>query len=102
MTPERLRDLIARGESLSVEFKRAASSRELVETVVCLANRPGREPAWLLLGVEDDGTVVGLNTGPDGEPLVPRTARTAEAPLTPPAAPPPPGSSPASAGSWPG
>jgi ATP-dependent DNA helicase RecG len=63
MTPERLRALITGGEILAVEFKgeerRALSDRELVETAVCLANRPGDEPGWLIIGVEDDGRVTG-------------------------------------------
>jgi ATP-dependent DNA helicase RecG len=48
MTPERLRSLIAGGETLAVEFKgeeRApVNDRDLVEAVVCLANRSGTEP----------------------------------------------------------
>ena len=63
MTPEKLRELIAEGETLAVEFKgeeRAAlSDRDLVESIVCLANRPRDEPGWLLVGVEDDGRVTG-------------------------------------------
>ncbi|MBI5365047.1 MAG: putative DNA binding domain-containing protein [Planctomycetes bacterium] len=63
MTPEGLRALIAGGETLAVEFKGEASSRlsdgDLVEVVVCLANRPGPEHGWLLVGVEDDGRVSG-------------------------------------------
>src|SRR5581483_8223820 len=35
------------------------SDDELIETVVCLANRPSTTPAWLLIGVEDDGRVTG-------------------------------------------
>ncbi len=61
--PEALQDLIAGGETLNVEFKSEArgplSDRDLVETVVCLANRIGSEPAWLLIGVEDDGRITG-------------------------------------------
>lgn len=42
MTPEGLRELISKGESLSVEFKgeekRPLSDRELIEAVVCLAS----------------------------------------------------------------
>ncbi len=61
MTPEQLRALIAAGEDLAVEFKGEergqVSDRDLVEAVVCLANRPGDEPGWLLIGVEDDGRV---------------------------------------------
>jgi ATP-dependent DNA helicase RecG len=63
MTPERLQELIAAGESLDVEFKgeeRAPlSDRDLVEAVLCLANRTGTEPARLIVGVEDDGRVTG-------------------------------------------
>lgn len=63
MTPESLRGVIAGGETLDVEFKgeeiRALSDGELVDAVVCLSNRPGSAPAWLLVGVEDDGRVTG-------------------------------------------
>ena len=63
MTPERLRTLLATGECLTIEFKgegaRPFSDRELVEAVVCLANRPVDDPAWLIVGVEDDGAITG-------------------------------------------
>jgi|UniRef100_A0A7V2AZD0 ATP-dependent DNA helicase RecG len=63
MTPELLKELLRQGESLDVEFKgeerRPLSDDELVETVVCLANRSSTKPAWLLVGVEDDGRVTG-------------------------------------------
>jgi len=63
VTPEVLRLLIAGAETLDVEFKdeeaRALSDGDLVEAVVCLANRPGNAPGWLLVGVEDDGRVTG-------------------------------------------
>jgi ATP-dependent DNA helicase RecG len=63
VTPEVLQTLIARGETLDVEFKgeekKPLNDRELVEAVVCLANRTGNEPGWLLLGIEDDGRVTG-------------------------------------------
>lgn len=61
MTPENLGRLIAAGETLDVEFKgeeaRALSDGDLVDAVVCLANRPGSAPGWLLVGVEDDGRI---------------------------------------------
>lgn len=61
--PEVLLDLIAGGESLDVEFKGEETSplsdRDLVETVVCLANRPSSSTGWLLIGVEDDGRITG-------------------------------------------
>lgn len=63
MTPEELRELIAALESLDVEFKgeekKPLSDRDLVEAVVCLANRRVQTPAWLLIGVEDDGRITG-------------------------------------------
>ncbi len=54
-------DLIASGESLTVEFKsdvKGLSDRDLVAAVIALANTEGGD---LLLGVEDDGTVTGLH-----------------------------------------
>lgn len=48
--------LIACGEELAVELKSHVNDTELVETVVCLANGGG---GTLLIGVEDDGRVVG-------------------------------------------
>ncbi len=63
MTPDETKELIARGENLAVEFKGEArnplNDRELVEAAVCLANRVGGGPGWLLLGVEDDGAATG-------------------------------------------
>jgi ATP-dependent DNA helicase RecG len=63
MSPGFLRALIDDGETLAVEFKgeehAPLKDRDLVAAVVCLANRPGTEPAWLLIGVEDDGRVTG-------------------------------------------
>lgn len=52
---------IPASESLRVEFKsdaRRLPDREIVETVVCLANTDGGE---IYLGVEDDGTPTGLH-----------------------------------------
>ena len=63
LTPGHLRRLIEVGETLAVEFKGEESAsftdRELVEAVVCLANRSNDGPGWLLIGVEDDGCVSG-------------------------------------------
>ncbi len=60
MTEAELRALIAQGESLRCEFKRDApiSDTDLAEAVACLANTEG---GWLLLGVEDDGSIRGLH-----------------------------------------
>jgi ATP-dependent DNA helicase RecG len=68
MTEAELLALIEEGESLRLEFKRDAplSEAELVEAVACLANTEG---GWLLLGVEDDGTISGLH--PSRQPVNP-------------------------------
>lgn len=61
MENRELNELVARGESLQVEFKsdlKCLPDRELVAAVVALANTEGGD---LLLGVEDDGTVTGLH-----------------------------------------
>ncbi len=66
VTPERLRQFIADGETLQVEFKgeekRPLSDQELVECVVCVANRPGNDFGWVLIGVEDDGRITGARS----------------------------------------
>ena len=71
MTTDRLKALIAGGESLEVEFKSEASKRlsdgDLVEAVVCLANRPGTGHGWLLIGVEDDRIVSGARPRHEGD-----------------------------------
>lgn len=57
---ERIRAVIASGETFTVEFKgegrEPLKDRDLIEAVVCLANGRG---GLLLVGVEDDGTVTG-------------------------------------------
>jgi len=61
MDTNELLALIERGESLMLEFKSDAkrlSDRDLVAAVVALANTEG---GYLLLGVEDDGTITGLH-----------------------------------------
>lgn len=61
VTPDELAALIALGESFTVEFKRGQSSAmsdtDIVDAVICLANGDG---GLLLIGVEDDGTITGL------------------------------------------
>ncbi len=63
MTPEEVRNLIGRGETINVEFKGERSGplsdRDLVEAVVCLANRQDHEWGYLFVGVEDNGSVTG-------------------------------------------
>lgn len=63
MRPDALLRMIAAGETLTVEFKgeerTPLSDRDLVEAVVCLANRNGNDPGYLLIGFEDDGSITG-------------------------------------------
>jgi ATP-dependent DNA helicase RecG len=65
MTPRALHQLIAAGETVAVEFKGEErvplNDGDLVEAIACLANRVGTEPAWLLIGVEDDGRITGAH-----------------------------------------
>lgn len=59
MAPESFLQDLARGEGMSVEFKRCGSKPgdDTYETICAFANRQG---GHIYLGVEDDGTVVGL------------------------------------------
>ena len=55
-----LKGILARGETLTVEFKsdlKGLPDRDLVAAVVAMANTQG---GLILLGVEDDGTVTGV------------------------------------------
>ena len=66
MTVGELKNIIARGETLSVEFKSdrdKLSDRALVEAVISLANTDG---GLLLQGVEDDGRITGLHAQHSG------------------------------------
>jgi ATP-dependent DNA helicase RecG len=61
MNPDKLQTLIAGGESHTIEFKSdrgPLSDHDLVDTVVCLSNSQG---GTLIIGVEDDGKVTGLD-----------------------------------------
>lgn len=49
-------DLLVAGESLTVEFKTDVNDRDLTRAAACLSNAEG---GVLLLGVDDDGSVVG-------------------------------------------
>ena len=56
---EQLVQLIAHGETLTLEFKsdrRRISDREIYEEIVAMANASG---GMLLIGVEDNGTISG-------------------------------------------
>ena len=55
-----LKTLLAKGETLTVEFKsdtKGLSDRDLAAAVIAMANTEGGR---ILLGVEDDGTVTGV------------------------------------------
>ena len=60
MTQERIKDLLRKGEGLAIEFKRCAGKIEhdVFESICAFLNRFGGD---VLLGVENDGTVVGVN-----------------------------------------
>ena len=76
MDTDRLRELIAQGESLNLEFKgeekAPLSDRELVEAVVCMANRPTSEEGFILIGVEDDGRITGARPRHEAGTIDPR------------------------------
>lgn len=78
MTEQDLKNLIAKGESLSAEFKGDAARRltdeEIFENVVCLANGQG---GTLLIGVENDGQVTGLHPDRLRRPLDPHLLQAA-------------------------
>ena len=62
MHPEELLSVIEQGETLAVEFKRgkrnSLNDDVIVEWVACMANGNG---GLLMLGVEDDGRITGLD-----------------------------------------
>lgn len=59
ITPARINTLLTIGENLNIEFKRAGDGpkADTFESVCAFLNKAGGD---LLLGVNDDGTVVGL------------------------------------------
>jgi len=55
--------ILKKGETLDVEFKsdiKGLADRDLVAAVIAMANTEG---GLILLGVEDDGTVTGVQPG---------------------------------------
>ena len=60
MTLEQLGRLLAEGEGLIIEYKKCESglNNSVFETVCSFSNRYG---GYILLGIEDDGTVIGVN-----------------------------------------
>ncbi|MGM0577138.1 MAG: ATP-binding protein [Myxococcota bacterium] len=73
LTPDDIKALAGQGETLTVEFKgerrEPLRDAQLVEAAVCLANTAG---GWLLVGVEDDGTVTGARPRHEGGATDPR------------------------------
>jgi predicted HTH transcriptional regulator len=60
MTRQQLQELITGGESQTVEFKRRFSSPEKIARELCaFANTEG---GYLLLGVDDDRRIVGVES----------------------------------------
>jgi len=57
--PEKIKTIIAQGESLHVEFKqsRDSLSRNVFETICAFLNRKG---GYILLGVKDNGVIEGI------------------------------------------
>lgn len=62
MNIEDFEDILERGEGISIEFKRCGDlpGHDTFETICSFANRQGGN---ILLGVLNDGTVVGVNEG---------------------------------------
>ena len=60
MTSEHIKRLIAKGEGLTVEFKKSVSesSNSVFETVCSFSNRHG---GHLMLGVDDNGEIIGVS-----------------------------------------
>lgn len=60
MNQEDLNSILEQGEGISIEFKRCGNvpEHDTFETICSFANRQGGN---ILLGVENDGTVVGVN-----------------------------------------
>ncbi len=69
ISPEKVRELAAHGEHSRLDFKREmydwtkpATNAELAKDLMAIANElsADAEPGYILVGVEDDGTIVGI------------------------------------------
>lgn len=59
MTEQQLRELISKGECSNIEFKESLpDNQDTAKAVVCFANSSG---GWLIIGVDDNGKVVGVD-----------------------------------------
>jgi len=59
MTPDKLKEILQKGESIEVEFKTSQFelNKNAFESICAFLNRKG---GYLLLGVKNDGTVEGV------------------------------------------
>ena len=79
MTPEDIQHIIAQGENSSVEFKSAdVRTESFARECVAFSNMSG---GTILIGIEDDGTVTGLQSNRNYEEWIANVARNN---LTPP------------------
>ena len=71
-------DILSQGENSAVEFKSAGTNAEMMaREMISFANTNG---GVILVGVEDDGTVSGIDTGKQNEAWVSNIARDAVVP----------------------
>jgi hypothetical protein len=69
ITAEKLRELVATGERPTLDFKvkdydwQTKGNAELAKDLMAMANilGPSAAPAYILIGVENDGSIVGIN-----------------------------------------
>ena len=56
MTYQELTDIFAKGENISIEFKKSTAdiTKDIYETVCSFSNRDGGD---IFLGLKDDGTI---------------------------------------------
>lgn len=73
-----LSDLVALGEGFTIEFKRSLSS-DLGREICAFANATG---GVILLGVDDDGTVCGVEANNRMKSRVQSIARSADPPIS--------------------
>jgi predicted HTH transcriptional regulator len=75
-----LRDLIAKGESSTLEFKRKfTTSEKIAREIIAFANTTG---GYLLLGVDDNGVVKGVDSEKEQISLLETALHTIEPPLS--------------------
>jgi len=60
MTYEEIKNIISQGEGMNIEFKKSTTdiTKDVYETVCAFSNREG---GHILVGVKDDGTVIGVD-----------------------------------------